>query len=446
MKKQNVFFLLTAVIMIAVFSACMGYPAATTSGGSPGMDLDLAIKEAAVQMETKLPVKTTVALVSLASSSVQLSEYVISRLEAALVGGGKLVVVDRANLDKVRAEQGFQLSGEVDDNSAKEIGRMAGAGAIVTGTFSNLGDVYSLTVKAIDMVTATVAVSYPADIAKSARIETMMASGGGAGGGTAAASAGQPGRTQAASAARTPASPGTVKDSYTIGEAGPAGGFVFYDNEPAPVSEAAPATRTYTVGQNGPAGGLTFYDNEPRAVPAAAPVRSALTYKAGDKGPAGGVIFYVNPSATDGWRYLEAAPASTEFKAAWSSAFADVKGTNVELGTGKPNTQAIVNHALNTGESYRAAMVCDNLKSGGYDDWFLPSKSELNLMFVYLKEAGIGGFKDDWYWSSSDGTNRGAWMQRFSDGSQNGDGYGNWGGNQPGYKNQEHLVRAIRQF
>jgi hypothetical protein len=55
------------------------------------------------------------------SSSVQLSEYVISRLEAALVSGTKLVVVDRANLDKVREEQGFRLSGEVDDNSAKSM-------------------------------------------------------------------------------------------------------------------------------------------------------------------------------------------------------------------------------------------------------------------------------------------------------------------------------------
>jgi hypothetical protein len=89
-------------------------------------------------------------------------------------------------------------------------------------------------------------------------------------------------------------------------------------------------------------------------------------------------------------------------------------------------------------------MVCDNLKSGGYDDWFLPSKSELNLMFVYLKEAGIGGFKEDWYWSSSAASDtRAAWTQQFSNGSQNSDG--SWH-TYPGHKSQEHLVRAIRQF
>jgi hypothetical protein len=88
-------------------------------------------------------------------------------------------------------------------------------------------------------------------------------------------------------------------------------------------------------------------------------------------------------------------------------------------------------------------MVCDNLKSGGYDDWFLPSKAELNLMFVYLKEAGLGGFKEDWYWSSSAGSNNGAWTQQFSNGSQDSNGSFDW---DSGYKLKEHLVRAIRQF
>jgi hypothetical protein len=148
------------------------------------MDLDAAIREAAAQMGDNIPGGTKVALVSVASSSVQFSEYVISRLEAALVSGKKLVVVDRANLDKILEEQGFQLSGEVDDNSAKSIGKLLGAGAIVTGAFANLGDMYSLTLKAINIETATVAVSYPADIAQSTRIETLLASGGGAGTGT----------------------------------------------------------------------------------------------------------------------------------------------------------------------------------------------------------------------------------------------------------------------
>ncbi|MDR0707943.1 MAG: penicillin-binding protein activator LpoB, partial [Treponema sp.] len=159
MKKTVCYVIPVLMVLMGCLSG--GKAAAETSGGSPGMNLDSAIKAAAAQMGENLPGGTKVAIVSVASSSAQLSEYIISRLEAALVNGRKLVVVDRANLDKIREEQGFQLSGEVDDSSAKSIGKLLGAGAIVTGGFADLGDVYSLTLKAINIETATVAVSYP---------------------------------------------------------------------------------------------------------------------------------------------------------------------------------------------------------------------------------------------------------------------------------------------
>jgi hypothetical protein len=103
-------------------------------------------------------------------------------LESILVNNGKLAVVDRVNLDKVRAEQGFQLSGDVSDESAKAIGQMLGAGAIVTGTLVNLGDAYRLTLKAINVETARVVAAYPADIANSPRVQTLLVSGGGSAG------------------------------------------------------------------------------------------------------------------------------------------------------------------------------------------------------------------------------------------------------------------------
>jgi hypothetical protein len=319
---------------------------------------------------------------------------------------------------------------------------MAGAQIIVSGAVSRLGDLYRLRVRALSVQTALIEGQFNRNIPDGPTVTALAQS---RATGYGAAQPAAAGRTMAAPAsAATSTQPASPGGDYKIGQKGPAGGFVFYDNDPPPVSQTAPTTQTYTVGQNGPAGGLTFYDNEPRVILAAATVNSSLAYKVGDKGPAGGVIFYVNPSASDGWRYLEAAPASTEgTKIAWSTAGAGVKGTNIETGTGKQNTQAIVVHSLNTGESCRAAMVCDNLRSGGYDDWFLPSKGELNLMFVYLKEAGIGGFKEDRYWSSSEsGDRNGAWVQRFSDGLQNGDG----GRYDTAYKSKEYLVRAIRQF
>jgi hypothetical protein len=216
-SKKNLYGLFAGLLAVMLFG-CNSSPSSSVSGA--GMDLDAAIREAAVQMEAKIPSGTMIALVSVASPSTAFSTQVLTRLESAIVSSGKLVVVDRANLDKVRAEQGFQLSGEVDDESAKSIGKLLGAGAIVTGSLADLGDVYSLTLKAINIETATVAVSYLADLAKSERVETLIASGGGAA--PSPTSGGQPGRASAAAAA--PPAP-----TYKIGDTGPAGGLIFYD-------------------------------------------------------------------------------------------------------------------------------------------------------------------------------------------------------------------------
>jgi hypothetical protein len=214
--------------LVMLFMGCVsgGTTVAKSNSSSPGMDLDAAIKEAAAQMEAKISTGTMIALVSVASPSTAFSTQVLTRLESVIVSNGKLVVVDRANLDKVREEQGFQLSGEVDDESAKSIGKLLGAGAIVTGSLADLGDVYSLTLKAINIETATVAVSYLADLEKSVRVETLLASGGGAAGtdsavatgartaqtGGGASGVGRNGNV----AAKVPAAPALKNGTYTF--------------------------------------------------------------------------------------------------------------------------------------------------------------------------------------------------------------------------------------
>jgi hypothetical protein len=146
-------------------------------------------------------------------------------------------------------------------------------------------------------------------------------------------------------------------------------------------------------------------------------------------------IFYVNAtSAIDGWRYLEAAPSDQSMGIVWSNITDTEVGASAQgtaIGTGQANTTAIVGQA---GCTSGAAKTCDDLVLGGYSDWFLPSKDELNAM--YGKKAAIGGFLSFvYYWSSSEGFDSNVWVQYFSDGSQS---YGNKGGN--------FRVRAVRAF
>jgi hypothetical protein len=136
----------------------------------------------------------------------------------------------------------------------------------------------------------------------------------------------------------------------------------------------------------------------------------------GDTGPAGGKIFYVDAAdAYPGWKYLEAAPVDISETKKWASTAyesTDISGTATAIGSGAVNTTTI----LATDADAPAAKACDDYVSGAYDDWFLPSKDELNAM--YTNRESIGGFGSGYYWSSSQSSTINSWDQRFTNGNQ----------------------------
>jgi hypothetical protein len=145
-------------------------------------------------------------------------------------------------------------------------------------------------------------------------------------------------------------------------------------------------------------------------------------YELGDEGPAGGLVFYDKGSYSDAWRYLEAAPAETEWSDIeweWKSHGQSIGRTSTDVGSGKSNTKHIAAFLKRTRENGRAAQECESLEYGGYDDWFLPSADELNLMYENLHTQGLGGFADSHYWSSSEHPIEYAWYQDFTNGKQN---------------------------
>jgi len=126
-----------------------------------------------------------------------------------------------------------------------------------------------------------------------------------------------------------------------------------------------------------------------------------------------GIVFYDKGNNYGGWQYLEAAPTDLS-NVQWGTYNQDVNGTITAIGSGKKNTELIVNRLNLLGESGGAAQVCVQLEFGGKKDWFLPSKDELDLMFKNLCQKGLGGFRDgEGYWSSSQSNNYYAWTQYF---------------------------------
>jgi len=154
-------------------------------------------------------------------------------------------------------------------------------------------------------------------------------------------------------------------------------------------------------------------------------------YEIGDTGPAGGIIFYDKGEYSGGWRYLEAAPASTETRLPWSNNYKEIGGTKKGIGSGIANTQKIVekhgksnNYAagycasLKTKDGYtysRWEMSCNGSSSKVYKDYFLPSKNELKEMYLKLYKANLGSFN---YYSSSEYYASSAWSIIFFSGYQ----------------------------
>ena len=155
----------------------------------------------------------------------------------------------------------------------------------------------------------------------------------------------------------------------------------------------------------------------------------------GDIGPAGGVVFYDAGVRMSWGRYLEAAPVSVEgVGLPWKRldavdirkpVYRDSKGQPARvkrvlakaIGMGQINTKTILKAY---GRGRYAARYADAMVFNGYDDWFLPSKDELNVMYSVLSTAypRIGDYARSFYWSSSEYDYNNAWTVNFKDGQQ----------------------------
>ena len=97
----------------------------------------------------------------------------------------------------------------------------------------------------------------------------------------------------------------------------------------------------------------------------------------------GGVVFFLDKSGKHG---LVAAPID-QLRVAECDCDITTVTTSDSVGSGMTNTKSIVKQC---GAKDNAAFVCSNLNLNGYDDWFLPSIKELELIYKNLYEKNLG--------------------------------------------------------
>ncbi len=109
---------------------------------------------------------------------------------------------------------------------------------------------------------------------------------------------------------------------------------------------------------------------------------------------------------------------------------------NIDANYGSTNTANIVAiTAPAQGGYHAAARYCDKLSYGGYTDWYLPNRYELNLMFINKTSLTLSLTSSSYYWSSTEYSSNTAWIQRFTDGNQTAIG-----------KFNGHYVRCVRRY
>ncbi|MDR3237455.1 MAG: CsgG/HfaB family protein [Spirochaetia bacterium] len=120
-----------------------------------GTGIEGALARAAEQTLKNIPQKSKIAIVYITAQDKSTTDYIAGELEFIWVNEG-YIITDRSQLDRLRREQNFQMSGEVDDETAVSIGRFAGASIIVTGSVDGEGNLRRLRLRALDTQTAQV--------------------------------------------------------------------------------------------------------------------------------------------------------------------------------------------------------------------------------------------------------------------------------------------------
>ena len=155
-----------AVIFILCISALCAADAIT---------LEQAIDEAAAAFSSRIKAGSTIVVVGISSDSNELSEFIADELSYKIYSLNKLKVAERKSLDAIKKEMNFQLSGEVSDDTIKQIGNMTGASTVIVGTFKIQRTHYLLTIKALDVSTAIVQAMHRTQVKQSETIINAMA-------------------------------------------------------------------------------------------------------------------------------------------------------------------------------------------------------------------------------------------------------------------------------
>jgi TolB-like protein len=305
-------------------------------------------------------------------------------------------VYTRGNIMSVMSENRFQMSDLSSDEKTASLGKAANADWVVRGQVQKLGAVIVVTASLLDVNTLEIMGGAPMYLNAIEEAATKM--------NTFITTITQRITDRSgAPAMQGNQSPRGGANAPDIGieVSARAGGTLYFQDEEAAVlwdneTYTIPIERpgTYTVRLTLANNGVSKSRTVSITTRGIVKVTFNSSIEIGDQGPGGGIVFFAM-----GGKHMEVSELLGEYF--WSN----------------------------------ARSAARNYQGGGYSDWRLPTKDELNLVYQNLRAKNIGSLDDSWHWSSSENIGNDAWSQRFSDGYQN-----------DRSKTRTSSVRAVRAF
>jgi TolB-like protein len=126
--------------------------------------LDTALDNCAAYLRNQLPRGARAAILKIEARSDGFADYVTDNLSAKIVGQNHLTVLERGRALRVlEAEQNYQMSGNVSDETAASVGKQLGAELIITGSMVPRGDFYAMNIRVVHVETARIQTQWSAN-------------------------------------------------------------------------------------------------------------------------------------------------------------------------------------------------------------------------------------------------------------------------------------------
>lgn len=162
-----------SVLPVCLFVFCLSHV-------YPSMDFEKEINRLSQEIAQKIAGagKKKIAVVDftdLSGGITELGRFMAEEFSVALAGTGKgFTVVDRTHLKTILKEHKLSATGLIDQKTARELGKIAGVEALITGSLTPMGESVRVSVKVLDTETAVLIDASRGNIAMTDAIKGLM--------------------------------------------------------------------------------------------------------------------------------------------------------------------------------------------------------------------------------------------------------------------------------